>query len=136
VLASDPDIQKLVICSVATSSSSHVRRSGTVWLLGCLDRRIQPLPTRLGPASDERAVPEVADGDAWLRIHARLGATLLRPEPESLQIEATVADWERWTEMTFPEDGEYVFPSRLATLSVRDGLTTYWEPNVWMLHDL
>jgi hypothetical protein len=30
------------------------RRSGTVWLLGCLDRRIQSLPTRLAPASDER----------------------------------------------------------------------------------
>ncbi|MGA8681303.1 MAG: hypothetical protein WB592_12575 [Acidimicrobiales bacterium] len=74
--------------------------------------------------------------DPWLRVHARLGATLLRAEPRSLQIEAAVAEWERWTEMTFPEDGEYVFPSGLAPLRVRDGIGVYWEPNVWMLHEL
>ena len=45
--------------------------------------------------------------DPWLRVHARLGATILRPEPRSLQIESPVADWEQWTEMTFPQDGEY-----------------------------
>jgi GNAT superfamily N-acetyltransferase len=74
--------------------------------------------------------------DPWLRVHARLGATVLRCEPRSLRIEAPVDDWERWTEMTFPEDGEYVFPSGLAPLSVRDGIGGYWEPNVWMLHEL
>jgi len=36
------------------SDYAQGRRSGTVWLLVCLDRRIQPLPTRLAPASDER----------------------------------------------------------------------------------
>jgi hypothetical protein len=74
--------------------------------------------------------------DPWLRVHARLGATALRAEPRSLQIEASVAEWERWTEMTFPEDGEYVFPFGLAPLRVRDGIGSYWEPNVWMLHKL
>jgi hypothetical protein len=38
--------------------------------------------------------------------------------------------------MAFPEDGDYVFPSGLAPLRVRDGTGSYWEPNVWMLHDL
>ena len=52
------------------------------------------------------------------------------------QIEAPVAEWELWTEMTFPEDGEYVFPAGLALLRVRDGIGDYWEPNVWMLHNL
>jgi hypothetical protein len=74
--------------------------------------------------------------DPWLRVHARLGATILRPEPQSLQIEASVADWELWTEMTFPEDGEYIFPAGLAPLRVRGGSGAYWEPNVWMLHDV
>jgi hypothetical protein len=74
--------------------------------------------------------------DPWLRVHARLGATALRTEPRSLEIVAPVADWETWTEMTFPEDGEYVFPAGLAPLSVSDGVGAYWEPNVWMLHEL
>jgi hypothetical protein len=87
---------------------------------------------------DRYAAWKRSDGlpfDPWLRVHARLGATILRPEPQSLQIEASVTDWERWTEMSFPEDGEYVFPSGLAPLRVRDGTGAYWEPNVWMLHD-
>ena len=74
--------------------------------------------------------------DPWMRVHARLGATILRPEPESLKIEAPIDDWERWTEMAFPEDGEYVFPRGLAPLSVGAGVGRYWEPNVWMLHEL
>jgi GNAT superfamily N-acetyltransferase len=78
-----------------------------------------------------------ADGlpfDPWLRVHARMGATVVRPEPRSLQIEAPVSDWERWTAMAFPEDGEYVFPGGLSPLRVQNGTGSYWEPNVWMLH--
>jgi hypothetical protein len=74
--------------------------------------------------------------DPWLRVHARMGATMVRPEPRSLQIEAPVADWEQWTEMAFPEDGDYVFPGGLAPLQVLRGTGSYWEPNVWMRHDI
>ncbi|MFI5035750.1 MAG: N-acetyltransferase [Acidimicrobiales bacterium] len=74
--------------------------------------------------------------DPWLRVHSRLGATILRAEPRSMRIEAPVDDWERWTDMTLPEEGDYVFPLGLAPLSVRDGVGSYWEPNVWMLHEL
>jgi hypothetical protein len=72
----------------------------------------------------------------WLRVHARLGATILRTEPKSMRIEAPVAEWEDWTAMTFPEDGEYVFPFGLSPLLVQDGVGSYWEPNVWMLHEV
>jgi hypothetical protein len=74
--------------------------------------------------------------DPWLRVHARLGATILRPEPKSMRIEAPVADWEHWTGITLVEDGEYVFPFGLAPLGVHDGVGLYWEPNVWMRHEL
>jgi GNAT superfamily N-acetyltransferase len=80
--------------------------------------------------------PDGLPFDPWLRVHARMGATIVRTEPESLRIEASIADWEVWTGMAFPEDGDYVFPSGLAPLRVRDGTGSYWEPNVWMLHDL
>jgi GNAT superfamily N-acetyltransferase len=80
-----------------------------------------------------------ADGlpfDPWLRVHARLGATILRTEPQSMRIDAPVAEWELWTGMTFPEDGDYVFPFGLSPLRVKDGFGSYWEPNVWMIHEL
>jgi len=82
-----------------------------------------------------------ADGllfDPWLRVHERLGAEVLRPEPHSLRITGTVAEWEEWTEMAFPESGEYPFPGGLAPVAIdRDAdVGGYWEPNVWMRHDV
>src|SRR5262249_47717041 len=62
--------------------------------------------------------PDGLPFDPWLRVHARLGATILRPEPESLRITGTVAEWEQWTEMAFPESGEYWFPRGLAPLAI------------------
>jgi hypothetical protein len=72
--------------------------------------------------------------DPWLRVHERLGARVLRPEPESLRISGTTADWHEWTGLALPDEGEYVFPGGLATLRVADGTGRYWEPNVWMEH--
>jgi hypothetical protein len=81
--------------------------------------------------------PDGLPFDPWLRVHARLGGRILRAEPESLRITGTVADWERWVEMAFPESGHYVFPEGLALLHVdtdRD-VGLYHEPNVWVAHD-
>jgi hypothetical protein len=80
-----------------------------------------------------------ADGlplDPWMRVHERLGAEVLKPEPQSLRISGTVAEWEEWTSLTFPESGEYWFPHGLATVTidVADNRGVYWEPNVWMVH--
>jgi GNAT superfamily N-acetyltransferase len=72
--------------------------------------------------------------DPWLRVHVRLDATTLRPEPHSMRITGTVDEWTAWTGMEFPADGNYTFPEGLAPLEVRDGIGRYWEPNVWMLH--
>jgi hypothetical protein len=47
---------------------------------------------------------------------------------------APVGDWEEWTGMRFPSDGEYVFPGALATLVVEEGIGTHVEPNVWIRH--
>jgi GNAT superfamily N-acetyltransferase len=76
--------------------------------------------------------------DPWMRIHERLGGHVLRPEPRSVQITGTVAEWEAWTQMAFPQSGEYWFPGGLSTLAIdRDGDSgSYWEPNVWMHHTL
>jgi GNAT superfamily N-acetyltransferase len=76
--------------------------------------------------------------DPWLRVHERLGAEVLRPEPHSLGITGAVAEWETWTGLAFPESGEYVFPGGLALLAIdrEADRGAYWEPNVWMRHRL
>lgn len=76
--------------------------------------------------------------DPWMRVHERLGARVLKPEPRSLRISGGVADWEEWTGMTFPESGDYWFPGGLATVAIDRGRDQgrYWEPNVWMRHAL
>lgn len=74
--------------------------------------------------------------DPWMRVHQRLGAPLATPLPRSLHITGSVGEWESWTEMRFPDSGEYVFPEGLAPLRIdRDAdLGDYWEPNVWMVY--
>jgi hypothetical protein len=74
--------------------------------------------------------------DPWMRVHERLGATTLKPEPQSLRITGTVAEWEEWTEMAFPESGKYWFPGGLAPVKIdrESDRGSYWEPNVWMEH--
>lgn len=72
--------------------------------------------------------------DPWIRIHERVGGEILAPAPESMVMRAAVADWEEWTGMRFPVDGEYVFPGALATLLVAGGIGTHVEPNVWLRH--
>jgi len=80
-----------------------------------------------------------ADGqllDPWMRTHERLGARVATPLPRSLRITGTVADWESWTHLAFPESGDYVFPEGLATVHIDRAVDrgSYWEPNVWLLH--
>ena len=74
--------------------------------------------------------------DPWLRTHARAGARLARPTPRSLRITGTIAEWEQWTAMRFPDDGQYTFPPGRAPLSVDRHVDhgAYWEPNIWVVH--
>ena len=67
---------------------------------------------------------------------ARLGAKFLRVAPRSMVVTGTVAEWEAWTTMTFPESGRYIVPGALAPVRIdhRRNLGRYVEPNVWMRH--
>jgi GNAT superfamily N-acetyltransferase len=74
--------------------------------------------------------------DPWMRVHEKLGARVVAPLPRSMRISGSVADWESWTEMEFPESGDYVFPEGLAPVHIDRAadLGSYWEPNVWMVY--
>jgi GNAT superfamily N-acetyltransferase len=76
--------------------------------------------------------------DPWIRIHTRRGGHIVKPIPHSMRITGTVAEWEEWTGMRFPGDGQYTFPAGLATVEIDHGQDrgSYWEPNVWIVHTL
>jgi GNAT superfamily N-acetyltransferase len=82
-----------------------------------------------------------ADGapfDPWLRTHWRLGAQIVKVAPASMRIIGSVADWERWTHMKFPESGDYIVPGALTpvTINREQDQGVYIEPNVWMHHQI
>ena len=74
--------------------------------------------------------------DPWLRTHWRVGARMVKVAPRSMRISGTVAKWEKWTGLKFPESGPYIVPGALAPVQIdceRDQ-GVYVEPNVWMHH--
>jgi GNAT superfamily N-acetyltransferase len=80
--------------------------------------------------------PDGSHFDPWLRVHERVGGEIFAPAATSMTMEWPVANWEEWTGMRFPEDGDYVFPGALAPLYVRAGVGRHVEPNVWVRHRL
>jgi hypothetical protein len=73
--------------------------------------------------------------DPWIRLHARLGAEIIGVASRSLDISGSAEDWESWTGLHFPQDGEYVVPGALVPVSFEGGVGRYVEPNVWMRHE-
>jgi GNAT superfamily N-acetyltransferase len=76
--------------------------------------------------------------DAWLRVHARIGAKIIKPCREAMTIRGTHAEWEEWTGMTFPQSGRYFIPRALnpIEIDVNKDEGIYIEPNVWMVHEI
>jgi len=72
--------------------------------------------------------------DPWLRIHCRLGASIIGMAPLSMVITETVSRWEEWTGMSFPESSVYTVPGALTPIIIDrvQNLGRYEEPNVWI----
>lgn len=76
--------------------------------------------------------------DPWLRTHRKLGAVPLKIMPKSMTVKGTVADWEEWTKMKFPETGEFIINGAMQPLVIdREQNVGYCDdPNIWMRHSL
>ncbi|WP_433336139.1 hypothetical protein [Spirillospora sp. CA-294931] len=72
--------------------------------------------------------------DPWLRVHARLGGTMLNVCDESMLVTGTTAEWEEWTDLPMPSDGRYIVPGGLVPVEVENGQGRYAEPNIWVKH--
>jgi hypothetical protein len=80
--------------------------------------------------------PDGSPFDPWLRAHWRLGAQLVKVADPSMLIESTIADWEAWTQLRFPESGQYIIPGALNPIVIdcETDRGRYIEPNIWMQH--
>ena len=115
----------------AIAARARARRAGGAGAAdveGALSARRRSTATRAGGAAD--GLPY----DPWLRTHERLGGELLAMAPRSMTISGTRAEWEEWTGMVFPEDGNYVVPGALVPVHFKNGRGVYVEPNVWVRH--
>lgn len=74
--------------------------------------------------------------DAWLRVHTRLGGKIIKVCHESKVIRGTLTEWEEWTDLKFPQSGQYIIPGALnpIEMNVEEDEGIYIEPNVWMAH--
>lgn len=111
-----------------------------------LDALVAPVRPTLKPAypltpmeryvrwTDEEGLPV----DPWMRVHARMGAEVVRVIPRAMVIAGPVRQWEAWTDMRFPDSGPYVVPGALQPVVIdreRDE-GRYEDPNVWIRHSL
>jgi len=80
--------------------------------------------------------PDGSPFDPWLRTHWRMGAQIVKVAEPSMLIESTVAEWEAWTKLRFPETGQYIVPGALhpIAIDVEADRGVYIESNVWMQH--
>jgi GNAT superfamily N-acetyltransferase len=74
--------------------------------------------------------------DPWMRIHARLGATVEAVCPNSMTISGSLEQWRAWTGLPLASSGAAIVPGALAPVhvDVAQDHAVYVEPNVWMVH--
>lgn len=76
--------------------------------------------------------------DAWIRVHARNGASIVNSCRKSMFVSGSISEWESWTGYDLKSSGQYLFPSALTPIEVNieKNIATYSEPNVWMHYTL
>ena len=128
-------------CGLSSEVLTAMKGVATEHGLGGLIAPVRPTLKDLYPLTPmERYMrwerPDGLPFDPWLRVHRRLGAEMLSVAPESMVIEGTISEWEGWTDMRFPESGQYVVQGALQpiVMDLERDLGVYTEPNVWMRH--
>jgi hypothetical protein len=65
-----------------------------------------------------------------------LGGEILGAASAAMNVTASVAEWEQWTELAFPESGAYVVPGALVPIQIdrESDRGDYPEPACWVRH--
>jgi len=120
-----------------------MRGMAAQWKLDAVVAPVRPTLKSSYPLTPMARYVQWTDGeglplDPWMRVHARMGADVVRVIPRAMVIAGPVGQWEAWTDMRFPDSGSYVVPGALQPVSIdreRDE-GRYEDPNVWMTHRL
>jgi GNAT superfamily N-acetyltransferase len=111
--------------------------------LGSLVAPVRPTRKELYPLTplERYAAWRRPDGlpvDPWIRLHERIGGEILGVASDSLVVTGSVAEWEEWAGMVFPETGDYVVPGALVPVRIDREADEgrYGEPNLWMRHEV
>ncbi|HDS01542.1 MAG TPA: GNAT family N-acetyltransferase [candidate division Zixibacteria bacterium] len=74
--------------------------------------------------------------DPWIRIHLRLGGEIIKIMDKSITVTGTLSEWEEWTDMKFPESGDYTIKGGMQPLVIDEAKNVgiYTEPNLWVRH--
>jgi GNAT superfamily N-acetyltransferase len=124
---------------VASEILERMRGLATAHGLDCLIAPVRPTWKERYPLTsmESYVLWRREDGfhyDPWIRTHERLGAEILSTAPKSMTVTASRDEWEEWTGLQFPEDGDYIVPGALVPVHFEGGRGTYVEPNVWLRH--
>ena len=81
--------------------------------------------------------PDGTPFDPWIRLHQQLGARTLTLASPSMTVTGTVAQWEHWTGLRFPESGRYPIAGALEPVMIdcEQDYGRYEESNVWMSYE-
>lgn len=76
--------------------------------------------------------------DSWLRVHAKLGAKIIKVCHKSMYIPGRIEQWEKWTKLKMPVTGDYVVNGALVPIKAdtNKDIAEYTEPNIWVAYDL
>jgi len=99
-------------------------------------KHLQPFTSMRGYLDEVRA-----DGlphDPWLRTHVRVGGRIVKIAPHAMTMVGSVAQWSKWTGMTFEKSGLVAVTGALSPIhvSLEQNYGVYVEPNVWVHHAL
>ena len=76
--------------------------------------------------------------DSWVRTHVRAGARIVKVAHCSMVVAGTIAEWSRWTGLSFTASGPAIVPGALSPIhvSLEQDHAVYVEPNLWVHHQL
>lgn len=136
----DPELQgRGLAATMVEAMREHCRSLGFARLV---------VPLRPPRKADEPDVPMTeyaqrlrADGlpaDPWMRVHARLGATMVKVAPMAMVVAEPLTQWREWTGLPFDTTGKVRVPGALAPVltDVEHDYAVYVEPNIWIQHEL
>ena len=74
--------------------------------------------------------------DSWVRTHVRAGARIDKVAHCSMVVAGTIAEWSRWTGLSFKASGPAIVPGALSPIRVllEQDHAVYVEPNLWVHH--